>query len=186
MRALRFLDMTARQYLTAQFAAAAVMLLLIPRGAGAQVPKYELGAGYVHVVMDTSADVQQLDGVTVSFARNLNGWFGVVADLGGYHLEGFRLGTYLFGPRLTARAGERVSIFGQALIGGAHANAGGRGFPAYHDSLASAAGFGFDYRAGRRIAIRLVHSEYLQTRLGNDVQHNLRIGAGIVLRFGIL
>jgi hypothetical protein len=70
------------------------------------------------------------------------------------------------------------------LLGWAHANAGGRGFPEYRDSVAWTAGGGLDYRISGRVGIRAGQIEYLQTRLGGGVQHNLRAGAGLVLYFG--
>ena len=152
--------------------------------AAQQERKYALSAGYAYMRTDTSAGPLSLHGINFSLARNVNGWLAIVGDLGGYHLEGFRLGTILSGPRFTARAQQRTSLFAQALLGGAHANAGARGFPSYHDSVAWAFGGGLDYRLNGRVAIRLAQIEYLQTRLGGAVQHNLRAGGGIVLHFG--
>ena len=165
---------------------AALCASVFARAASAQEPrKYELGAGYAYMRVDSSAGALSLQGVNFSLARNVNGWLAIVGDGGGYHLEGFRLGTVLAGPRFTGRSGQKASVFGQALFGGAHANAGGRGFPAYHDSVALAFGGGIDYRINGRVALRLAQVEYVQTRLGGAVQHNLRAGAGIVLHFGL-
>jgi len=158
-----------------------------PRAA-AQEPgprRYALSADYAYLRADISVAALSLHGVNFSLARNVNGWLAVAGDLGGYHLEGFRLGTVLAGPRFTAGARRRTSAFAQLLLGGAHANAGGRGFPAYHNAVAWTLGGGFDYRLNGRVALRLVQLEYLQTRLGGDVQHNLRAGVGIVLYFGV-
>ena len=146
--------------------------------------KYEVSAGYAYMRADTSAGALSLHGVDFSFVGSVRRWLAIVGDLGGYHAEGFRLGTYMAGPRFTARAGDRASLFGQALFGGAHADDGARGFPAYHDSVSWAVGGGLDYRLNPRVSLRLGQAEYLQTRLGNSVQHNLRMGAGIVLCFG--
>ena len=44
---------------------------------------------------------------------------------------------------------------GQALAGFAHANAGGRGFPAYHESVAWTAGGGMGYRVSDRVSLRV-------------------------------
>src|SRR3990170_2256578 len=161
---------------------------LVSRASFAQEPqprKYALSAGYAYMRTDTSTGALSLHGISFSLARNMNNWLAIVGDLGGYHLEGFRLVTILSGPRFTARARQRASVFAQVMLGGAHANAGGRGFPAYHDSLAWAFGGGLDYRLNGRVALRLAQAEYLQTRLGGAVQHNLRTGAGIVLHFGL-
>jgi len=157
-----------------------------PRAA-AQEPgprRYALSAGYAYMRTDSSAGPLSLHGIHLSLARNVNGWLAIVGDGGGYHLEGFRLGTVLAGTRFTAGARQRASVFAQALLGGAHANAGGRGFPAYHNSAAWSFGGGLDYRINGRVAIRVAQIDYLQTRLGDAVQHNLRTGAGIVLHFG--
>ena len=161
--------------------------LLVPR-APAQEPqprRYSLSAGYAYLRTDSSAGPLFLHGISFSFSRNVNNWLAVVGDGGGYHLEGFRLGTVLSGPRFTARARQRTSLFAQALLGGAHANAGGRGFPAYHNSVAWAFGGGLDYGLNSRVALRLAQIDYLQTRLGDAVQHNLRAGAGLVFHFGL-
>jgi hypothetical protein len=146
--------------------------------------KYELSAEYAYLRAESSAGGLSLHGVSFSLARNLNKWLAVVGDGGGYHLEGFRLGTVQAGVRFTAQAGRRTYVYSQALLGFAHANAGGRGFPTYHESVAWTAGGGFDYRVSERISLRLVQMEYVQTRLGNQVQHNLRAGTGIVFHFG--
>jgi hypothetical protein len=158
--------------------------IFVPAVSAQETGKYELGASYMYMRADTSAGGLSLNaGVDFSLVRNVNRWVAVVGDVGGYHAEGFRLGTYMAGARFTARV-KRVSLFGQALFGGAHADAGARGFPAYQNSVAWAFGGGLDYRVSSRIALRLGEVDYLQTRLGSSVQNNVRVGAGIVFRFG--
>ena len=119
-----------------------------------------------------------------------------VAEVGGayaQHINSFgddvvRI-TYLFGPGVTHRAGHGISVFSQALFGGAH------GFSGYFptatsssssaDSFAFSAGGGVDQRLSQRIALRVLQADYLYTELPNakgDRQNNLRIGAGIVIR----
>jgi len=134
--------------------------------------------------VDSSAGRLSLQGLSFSLARNVNGWLAIVGDGGGYHLEGFRLGTVQAGARFTARPGRRASMFTQALAGFAHANAGGRGFPAYHESVAWTAGGGMGCRVSDRVSLRVAEIDYLQTHLGGSVQHNFRAGAGIVIHFG--
>jgi len=145
---------------------------------------YELSAGYAYLRVDSSAGALSLHGVSFSLARNINRWVAVVGDGGGYHLEGFRLGTLQAGARFTAWPTRRVSIFSQALLGFAHANAGGRGLPAYHESVAWTVGGGLDYRLNGRVSLRVAQAEYVQTRLGGQAQHDFRAGAGIVIDFG--
>jgi hypothetical protein len=163
----------------------AALMFLVPQAASAQRPRaYELSAGYAYLRVDSSAGPLSLHGVSFSLVRNLNGWLALVGDGGGYHLEGFRLGTVQAGPRFTERVGSRASVFAQTLAGLAHANAAARGFPDYHESLAWTAGGGLDYRINGRASLRLVQGEYLQTRLGVGVQHNFRLGLGIVFHLG--
>jgi opacity protein-like surface antigen len=160
------------------------LYVLTPSAAAQDVWKYELSAGYAYMRVDSGAGGLSLHGVSFSLARNVNRWFAIVGDGGGYHLEGFRLGTVQVGPRFTARTRQRASIFSQALLGFAHANAGARGFPSYHESLAWTIGGGVDCRVSEYISLRLVQAEYMQTRLGGGVQDNFRVGSGIVLHFG--
>ena len=164
----------------------ALSLLLVGAAplAAQQPRQYELSAGYAYMRVDSSAGPLSLHGIRFSGAKKLMGWLAVAGDLGGYHLEGFRLATILAGPRFTARARQKTSAFVQVLLGGAHANAGGRGFPAYHQSLAWAMGGGLDCRLNDRVSLRLAQTEYVQTRLAGEVQHNLRAGAGMVFHFG--
>jgi opacity protein-like surface antigen len=152
--------------------------------AAQELRKYELSAGYAYMLVDSSAGGLSLHGVDFSLARNMNNWLAIVGDAGGHHLEGFRLGTVQAGARFTARPGPRISMFAQALLGFAHANAGGRGFPAYHESVAWTVGGGLDCRLNGRVSLRLAQAEYVQTRLGGQAQHNFRAGAGIVFHFG--
>jgi hypothetical protein len=147
--------------------------------------KYALSAGYGYLRMDSSAGGLSLHGIHFSLARDVNGWLAMVGDAAGYHVEGFRLGTVMAGGRFTARARERASPFAQVLLGGAHANAGGRGFPEYRNSVAWSLGGGLDYRLNGRVALRVGQMEYVQTRLGGAVQHNLRAGGGVVIHFGV-
>ena len=119
-----------------------------------------------------------------------------VAEAGGayaQHIDSFgddvaRI-TYLFGPRVTHRAGRSTSAFAQALFGGSHGFGGY--FPTATSSSSSAnsfafsAGGGVDLRLSHRFALRVLQADYLYTELPNargDRQNNLRIGGGIVIR----
>jgi peptidoglycan-associated lipoprotein len=102
------------------------------------------------------------------------------------------LTTLNLGLRIRPFKQARWNPFGQALIG--VANASGTlvdgNTPAANDStlgFASLVGGGLDYRLHRRWSVRLIDAGYLLTRSSNgvnNVQNNLRLGAGIVYRFG--
>jgi peptidoglycan-associated lipoprotein len=126
----------------------------------------------------------------------LHHWLSAVAEVGGAHANkinsnGDSVGriTYLLGPRATHRAGHGLSVFGQALFGGAH------GFDGYFpksttsstsaNSFALSTGGGVDWSLSDHFAVRLLQADYLYTQLPNaagDRQNNFRVGAGIVFR----
>jgi hypothetical protein len=159
-------------------------LLLVSQTCAQERRRYEISAGYSYQRANTSVGPFNLNGASVSVVRNMNSWLGIVGDLGGYHAEGFREATYLFGPRVSGRLRGKASTFGEFLFGGVHASAGARGLPFYTNGIATAIGGGIDYHVSRRFSIRAIQIEYLQTRLGNAVQHNTRATIGLVYQFG--
>jgi hypothetical protein len=108
--------------------------------------------------------------------------------------------TAVFGPRYAAatRSG-RYSFFGEALVGESNGfrslfskgsgpvglvNAG---TTSSSNTLAVETGGGFDIRLSRRVALRAIQASYLRTQFPNsttNVQNNVSLGAGLVLRFG--
>jgi outer membrane protein OmpA-like peptidoglycan-associated protein len=153
-----------------------------------------------------------MHGGSASVAYNLNNWLGLVADFGGYRVTRFGSGgtstgivsadgnvfSYLFGPRVSFRH-DRFTPFVQALFGGANTSAVtlsgctvGCASLAADDAFAMTAGGGLDLQVNRRFAIRLIQAEYLMTRFPNAstntednvTQNNIRLSAGLVVRFG--
>jgi hypothetical protein len=149
-------------------------------------PRYEVSVGYSYQRANTSVGPFNLNGASVSVVRNMNAWLGIVGDFGGYHSEGFREATCLFGPRVSGHLRGKTSTFGEFLFGGVHANAGARGLPFYRNGIATAIGGGLDYHVSNRFSIRAIQIDYQQTHLGNAVQHNVRAILGIVYQFGAL
>jgi outer membrane immunogenic protein len=93
--------------------------------------------------------------------------------------------SYLFGPRYTLHKSRRIQPFGQALVGGAHAN--GSFIGGSSNAFASSVGGGLDLNWTAHFAVRAFEADYYFTHFDNginDHQNNLRIGAGIVFRFG--
>ncbi len=98
--------------------------------------------------------------------------------------------TATFGPRYTLPLSNRVSVYGQGLVGVAHGFSSsfpvGNTVQSSASSLAVNAGVGMDVTVGRRVAIRALDAAYVRTELPNaqsNVQNNFRIGAGVLLRF---
>jgi outer membrane immunogenic protein len=123
--------------------------------------------------------------------------WSAVAEIGGQHADNISafnpqlsLVSYLFGPRYTYHSTHRLAPFAQVLVGGVH------GFDAFFpgpkvsggaaDAFAMAAGGGLNINLSRYLAVRPFEVDYFLTHLPNnqgDRQNNLRLSAGIIVRF---
>ena len=99
--------------------------------------------------------------------------------------------SFMGGIRYQRKIGGPLWPFAQVVLGGAHANGsmapGNSGIPGSSNAFAMAAGGGMDLRLSRLFAIRMIQADYFYTRFQNGVndhQNNLRIGAGVLVRFG--
>src|ERR1700694_1919843 len=128
------------------------------------VPRVEISSGYFFLRLGVVPGVNQ-QGASGSVAVNLNRWFGVAGDFGGYSSPIFshcllfcppssKTSTFLFGPRFSHRGGDRITTFGQVLFGGAHLTSGLTPF-------AMSAGGGVDLRLSEHVAIRVVQIDYI-------------------------
>jgi hypothetical protein len=107
----------------------------------------------------------------------------------GIHAE--RDGAATFGPRyLWSPAHHRCSFFGHALVG--EANGFDSVFPGVGsatssaNSLALQVGGGLDLAIKHRLLLRAFEADWLRTELPNadtNVQNNIRLAAGVVVRF---
>ena len=167
--------------------------------AQAQQPRrLDLG-GYVHLrALAQGQYRRELLDARYSIQIGANVWrWGHVADVTGIHAGSIgssgipiSLVTTSFGPRYRWHADRTLSLYGQGLIG--EANGFRSVFPAQagsqsgSNSLAIQTGGGIDYKLSDRVAIRVLDGAWLRTQLPNstdNVQNNLRLGAGIVVRF---
>jgi opacity protein-like surface antigen len=159
-------------------------------------PAYELSGSfsYVRARSNNSGGFNLLGG-SGEFTYNVRQWFALTADGGGYRFRGLPTGvnstiyTYAAGPRVTFRNYRRITPFVQALIGGARLTASSNNVSAGENSVVMLAGGGVDVPVSQRIAIRPIQADYMLTRFGltngtTAPQHNLRLSAGIVFRFG--
>jgi hypothetical protein len=124
------------------------------------------------------------------------GSFGIAADVGVENTGsvdgaafGLTLATFSAGPRLRLPV-KNAQIFVQALFGLAYGF--NSEFPRRETLVSSANSFDFDlgggadYHLNQRFSLRILQLDYLRTTLPNNTnnwQNNLRIGAGIILRF---
>ena len=98
--------------------------------------------------------------------------------------------TYSAGPRLVYPH-RRLTVFGQALFGGAHASDSyfptATGYTTSANSFAYSFGGGVDVSFTRHIAIRALDAQFLHTAFNNgssNVQRHLVVGAGFVYKIG--
>lgn len=123
---------------------------------------------------------------------------GVVADIAGSHVgninsSGVELDmvTATFGPRYTwTMKSRKYALFGQALAGeGFGFNSVFPGVSAATSSsynLAVKVGGGLNVALTPRIALRAIEADWLHTQLPNaatNVQNNVSLGAGVMMRF---
>jgi outer membrane protein OmpA-like peptidoglycan-associated protein len=167
---------------------------------GRQLPRYELGAGYSYVNFNPGSPFpsNNNNGVSGSFVYNASPYLGLVAEFSGYNIGSNVNGTgtnpnwntWLFGPRLNLRRFDYFVPFVEFLAGGAHGDAQLTGTTS-QNAFALAAGGGVDIVFSKHVAWRFAQIDYLMTNFsganlaGSARQDNLRLGTGIVVRFGL-
>jgi outer membrane protein with beta-barrel domain/OmpA family protein/Big-like domain-containing protein len=169
------------------------------RPPGRLVPRFEINGGYSYINFDPGNPFSNFNnhGGTGGFTYNANRVLGLTGEVGGYNghrdVNGVRtnasLTSYLFGPRLNLRFDHFVP-FAEFLFGGANGGIGVVGGQS-QNAFALAAGGGVDVVLTKNVAWRFAQIDYLMTNFSgsnlnaNGRQNNLRLGSGLVLRFGI-
>jgi peptidoglycan-associated lipoprotein len=161
---------------------------------------FDLAAGYNFIRANAppgSCDCFSLNGGFVSGDFQLSPWFGLKGEFTGQHAskisslgQDLTLTTFMGGPEVSW-VHMRFTPYVDFLLGGAHA--GNSYFPTSASGSSSASSFayspggGLDVNLTSRISVRAVDAHYLHTAFPNGtngVQHQLQIGAGIVVHFG--
>ncbi len=136
-------------------------------------------------------------GGTLGLTLHATERLGIVAEVGVHELADFgpnlELTTYRFGPRYSRRHGKRLTMFAEVLAGGARATNKVTLFslgPSTTTTTTSVngsafgAGGGVDIGIRPWIAFRAVEAEYSFVRLNGSNNNGVRIGIGVVFRFG--
>lgn len=162
--------------------------------------KFELGLNYNYVRANgppATCACFSMNGGGAWLGYRLTHSFTAVAEFSAQHAgninstgEDLTLFSYLFGPRYTWRKSDLFQPFGELLLGGARSSgtfepnlAGNSGS---FNAFAMVAGGGLDLNFSRRIALRAFEADYYFTKFpngANDHQNNLRVAAGVVIRF---
>ena len=154
----------------------------------------------------TSGSSFFMQGGAIEFGARLRHGFGVVASVTGEHAGAGTTGAspidivvVAAGPRYTLAPTKHTALFAEALVGGASAfhsvfpgNSGstqtpGNGATSSANSLALLVGGGIDLKINSRFSIRAIQADWQRTQLPNsrdNIQNGLRIGAGVVVKWG--
>ena len=196
MRKLVFTNTVALLLLAFAFSA------ITPPSAHAQsASRMDVGLDYNYVWSNAppgECGCFSLNGGNVWAAFNFKRSLGIVAELASQHASDvagtsadLTLTSYLAGPRYRWTGSRHFTPFAQLLVGGAHASGmlapGSSGLAGSANAFAMIAGSGLDIGLTRHIAVRALEADYYLTRFNNGVndrQNNLRLAAGIVIRFG--
>jgi hypothetical protein len=142
-------------------------------------------------------------GGTLGFTVHATDHLGIVAEAGVHELLSIgvdqELTTYRFGPQYTRRSGKRLMMFVEGLAGGAHVSNKTTLFtfcrvplctPSTTSTTTTSNGFAFGAGGGldigirNWIAFRAVQADYTFVRLGGSNNKGVRVGLGLVFRFG--
>ena len=129
-----------------------------------------------------------MNGARGTVAVNANKWFGLAGDLSvvrGHVPEAFTGETYMVGPRFSYRKLPRTVPFFQALSGGSHFSESTSGITGGGNQFTLLLGGGGDVvlNSSRNLALRL-EGDYVGIRSSSSTTPAMRLGVGIVYRFG--
>ncbi len=151
-------------------------------------PKAEIFGGYQYLHLGNGADVNA-NGWDASLTGNFTKSFGVTGDFSGSYktIEGVsaKIYSYTGGPVVNLNAGGKVNPFVHALFGGAHfgASLSGEGSGSTN-GFTMMMGGGVDAKVNRAIAVRVIQADWVYYHFSGDSEsHNVRVCAGIVIRF---
>jgi outer membrane protein OmpA-like peptidoglycan-associated protein len=167
---------------------------------GQLVPQFEVAGMFDYVNFSPGGGFPAFNmyGGSGSFTWNPSRWVGLTEELGGLsynrNINGASLHggltTFLLGPRLNVRKFNYFVPFVEFLVGGAHSGSQMTGDNS-QSAFAMVAGGGVDIVLTKNIAWRFAEIDYLMTSFNGDAlagggrEQSLRLGTGIVLRFGL-
>jgi opacity protein-like surface antigen len=179
----------------------AIFAFVLPAKAQNEEPRLEVFGGYSYARFNVNANAPGIapsatyngNGGSGQLEYNANRWLGVAGDLGGFRATSSGSGsfagavfTYLLGPRVNLRRGK-ATLFAQTLFGGVWTTDGIAQSTGPENNFAMTAGGGVDFKLSRHVSVRPVQAEYFMTKIPdglNNRQNNLRLGTGMVFRFG--
>jgi opacity protein-like surface antigen len=159
-----------------------------------KTPEVEIMGGYSYLRADMGGADLGIHGWRTSLTHNTHSWLGGTADISGYYTQvtpasgppdvNVNCYLFLFGPQFSYRKNPSFTPFTHVLLGAMRASQGYLGISQSKTDFAAAFGGGVDFKIHKHVALRVVQADYIYTSYLNQRQNNLRLSAGIVLRFG--
>jgi len=173
-----------------------LLMLSAPCLAQSSHPRVELFGGFSYVRIDADeSENRNLYGWNGSLSVSVDKTYGFTVDASGHYQDnGFqrsRVFSLLAGPRFTAR-GEHATTFAHILFGGTHDHERfdtlTAHFTTHGNAFVVAVGGGFDVNVTPHFGVRVIQAEYALTKFndapsGKAIQHNARVGIGVVFRY---
>jgi len=147
-------------------------------------PQWDVFAGYSYLRANPGGGfvAANASGWEAAATWNWNHWLGLKADFDGHYCcDGQHEHNFLFGPQFTMRR-HRANVFFHALGGVSHGSTAG--FSETTPAWVFGGGLDLKFERYPRLAFRVVQADYLGTNYADEVQHNFRYSAGIVVQFG--
>jgi hypothetical protein len=167
---------------------AGLLLILSSVAMAQETPRIEVFGGYSHLISNLNGTSMNVNGISVAVGENVNRWFGGTLDFtshwgtqGGYRVN---TQTLMYGPVFTYRRAPRITPFGHVLLGFVRGSPGYLGVSQPDRVFGAMLGGGVDVAVSNTVAVRLLQADYLYSRFLHTFQDNIRLSAGIVLRFG--
>lgn len=168
---------------------------------GRITPRYEVAGMFDYINFNPGTGFPWFSnyGGSGSFTWNVNRWVGFTEEIAGTRfsrtIPGLgdshgSLTTFLVGPRFNLRKFDYFVPFGEFLVGAGHAGPSLTGNNS-QTSFTIVAGGGLDIAFTRNFAWRFAEIDYEQTNFsgaflgGSARQDSLRLGTGVVFRFGL-
>jgi hypothetical protein len=178
-------------------AALLILLISVPCLGQNSHPLAEVYAGFSYARIDgDETDNRNLYGWNGAVSVNATRRFGFTVDASGHYQDNVLARSRFFklvaGPRFTAR-GDSSTTFAHILFGGTHQHERvdtlTQQFTATDNAFSVVVGGGFDVNVTPHFGVRVIQAEYDLSKFnravsGKAIQHNARVGIGVVFRFG--
>jgi outer membrane protein OmpA-like peptidoglycan-associated protein len=168
---------------------------------GRIVPRFEVAGLFDYISFNPAGGFSSFNnyGGSGSFSWNVNSWFGLTEEVASFSYKrqivnvgtgSGTLTTAMVGPRLNLHRFDYFVPYIEVLVGSAHAGSSMTGTNS-QNVFSLVAGGGLDMVLTRHIAWRVADIDYLSTSFNGNFlgsggrQNSLRLGTGVVFRFGL-